>query len=299
VRGLFPYKPYSPEHLEEFTQFGKYAPPGNDLSFLDALDGKPLTSKSLPVLNLETEKVKTPFWYKPQQFDMAPLRQEFIDETMRSAALKQMQYGDIPKYFDPSMNLDPETIRANAVQKFDARAASNIGQRALVIETDTMMRNNNAMTKLLSQERGDLLSTTFDKYGVPKERFVSREETARLIDSSAVRSAGTAVSAEARAGLPIIAARAGKAAGILGLSIVGTYAAVSAAESYLNRGAAQLDEPGKTAGGNSKFDSLPTSESWMKNHLDTDHLLKQSSTERAHSDIVHKEIESKDQQKRG
>lgn len=157
VRGLFAYKPYSPEDLRQFTQQGRYAAPGNDVKDLMTLDRKPLLAESQPRLNVESGKGIFPRGFTPEKIDLALLREQLINESARAVPLQQKLAQDFPHLYSSKV-LDVTQARVNAERLFDQNAGSAWGQRKLVAETDSLISRNNTLAISIAEKAGLPLS---------------------------------------------------------------------------------------------------------------------------------------------
>jgi hypothetical protein len=57
---LSPYKNYSPKEIDQYTRFGKYGPPTNNLANLTTVDGKPINLNDFPTVNVASPGIKAP-----------------------------------------------------------------------------------------------------------------------------------------------------------------------------------------------------------------------------------------------
>jgi hypothetical protein len=154
VRSLFPYKPYTPKEIEQFTQFGRYALPRNDVKNLRAINGEPLLAEANPSLNVESGKGMFPRGFKPQSVDMDLLREQFTAESVRDLQMKQQMAKEFPSIYGESLNLDANQVRENAGRMFDQNAGTVYGQRKLIADTDALINLNNARALSIAEKSG-------------------------------------------------------------------------------------------------------------------------------------------------
>lgn len=154
VRSLFAYRPYTAKDIEQFTSFGRYSTPGNDVKDLKALDGKTLLAAENPRLNVENGKAIVPRGFSPISADLDSLREQYINENVRDLQMRQQMAKEFPGTFGSAAEMDANQIRESASKTFEQKASTAWGQRELLAKTDELLTRNNKWAVTFAEKAG-------------------------------------------------------------------------------------------------------------------------------------------------
>ena len=248
VRGLFPYKPYTEKEIAEFTRGGTMSPPGNNVAHLQNVDGAPLVAEAGPRFNVETGQAKYPWGYRASSIDVSALRNEFLAESVRSAESMNKLKLEFPDTYGKPALLDEAALRETAGKLFDEKAKTVGGQSLLLAETDAMRQMNlkrmgpalaegKPLLSLASETKLALSLAPESKLALslaPENKLLSLAPDALStlkLDTSKLPQ-GLLVQEERSLLGGFKFGRGAKAAGILGLTLLGAAAVDYAAQSY-------------------------------------------------------------------